>query len=64
MKKENLVKKLDNKLLNGSKCSIKFKKVDKLTSDRYVEERLKSMKKLKEDIRDSYSEPKEIVVLN
>ena len=63
-KKESLIKKLDKKLLNGSKSEIKFKKVDKLTSDKYVKEREKSMNKLKKDIRDAYAEPKKIITFN
>ena len=63
-KKGNLIIKLENRLLNGSKSSLNFKKVDKLTSDEYVEKRKKSMNKLQKDIKDAYSEPQGIITFN
>ena len=43
---------------------MEIKKVDKLTSDKFVEDKEKSMGKLKQDIRDAYSEPKKIIIFN
>jgi len=64
MRKSLIHRNLKNQLLNGKSSSLKFKKVDSLTSEKYVDARKNSMKKLQQDIKKSQIEPQNIIVLH